>query len=404
MLAVHRSYRAIRFYPAKHPVVVQGFDQLDTILARALSEIGQIRLDVRDNTLLFDGVAVYGGDDPRDNLAELLLVEGLQSIVFHPGIERAETVAFVEALSRAQETDRSDQDLAALLWELDLQHLTFTVVDPLLEDHSWEGKGQAIQHLREELVATVSETQDLEIGPPVATTLTPVALDDGALLAGYLATAEELATIEQSMREAPDILEQFVEVLTEVLSAASSDHEIESAAHAISDVLSSYLEWSEFRALARAVERLQALTGGAQGRARVVDGILAALTTPESLRKAVYALDGARSDSREDLEELLYLLRDLVYPTLIELLTEAGGKVSRKCLLNVCARGAGVPIPLVASRLADPRWYVVRNMVYLLGSLGGPEVMRHLEVGLVHPDERVRRETVRAMGATGGDQ
>ncbi|NIQ93499.1 MAG: HEAT repeat domain-containing protein, partial [Desulfuromonadales bacterium] len=41
------------------------------------------------------------------------------------------------------------------------------------------------------------------------------------------------------------------------------------------------------------------------------------------------------------------------------------------------------------------RWYVVRNVVYILGEMRNAEVLPHLTKLLKHDDVRVRRETMR---------
>ena len=47
-------------------------------------------------------------------------------------------------------------------------------------------------------------------------------------------------------------------------------------------------------------------------------------------------------------------------------------------------------------RVADKRWYFVRNVVAILGGTHSPEALPYLERTLRHGDHRVRRETIRA--------
>ena len=49
---------------------------------------------------------------------------------------------------------------------------------------------------------------------------------------------------------------------------------------------------------------------------------------------------------------------------------------------------------LLAPYLADERWYVVRNTVFILGQIGGHEVVELLRFAAAHPDARVRRQVV----------
>jgi HEAT repeat protein len=79
------------------------------------------------------------------------------------------------------------------------------------------------------------------------------------------------------------------------------------------------------------------------------------------------------------------------------LLAESDGINARRALLNTLAN-SGVPTHRIMTHLGDLRWYVVRNMVYLLGTLRDDTALPALERTLGHPDERVRREVVRTLG------
>lgn len=53
---------------------------------------------------------------------------------------------------------------------------------------------------------------------------------------------------------------------------------------------------------------------------------------------------------------------------------------------------------LLAPYVTDPRWYVVRNVVFVLGQIGGPDVADLLATAARHADARVRRTVVHALG------
>src|SRR5262249_55955492 len=53
--------------------------------------------------------------------------------------------------------------------------------------------------------------------------------------------------------------------------------------------------------------------------------------------------------------------------------------------------------------LTDARWYVVRNAVHILGWIGAEESASYLKVPAEHPEMRVRREVVAALGQMSHD-
>ncbi len=54
---------------------------------------------------------------------------------------------------------------------------------------------------------------------------------------------------------------------------------------------------------------------------------------------------------------------------------------------------------LLAPWLADPRWPLVSNLVFVLGQIGGPAVVPLLRTVARHPEPRVRRQLVQALGS-----
>ncbi|MFI5372519.1 MAG: HEAT repeat domain-containing protein, partial [Candidatus Eisenbacteria bacterium] len=58
---------------------------------------------------------------------------------------------------------------------------------------------------------------------------------------------------------------------------------------------------------------------------------------------------------------------------------------------------------LLARYLGDTRWFVVRNVVFVLGQIGGAAVVPLLEVAARHPEPRVRHAVVTALGNCPGE-
>ena len=91
----------------------------------------------------------------------------------------------------------------------------------------------------------------------------------------------------------------------------------------------------------------------------------------------------------------------IVYP-IITRLCAADGLSTRKILASVLVVIGQPAIGPMVSMLQDNRWYVVRNMVAILGEIGSPETIGNLKGLLLHGDQRVRKETLRALVKIGG--
>lgn len=117
-----------------------------------------------------------------------------------------------------------------------------------------------------------------------------------------------------------------------------------------------------------------------------------------SVVRAIPRLDKTRTTT---LAEQLVSLGEPIVPTLVEILNSAdkpGDMVLRKRLMEVLTR-IGRPIaPAVLHWLKDERWFILRNMIFLLGEIKVAEAASKLKPFAAHPHEQVRLETLRALG------
>jgi len=82
---------------------------------------------------------------------------------------------------------------------------------------------------------------------------------------------------------------------------------------------------------------------------------------------------------------------------LIERLAEEENRSHRARLVTLLKEmGKGSSKPFL-SRLEDPRWFLVRNVVGILGDIGDPSAMPALARVATHGDPRVRRELIRTL-------
>jgi HEAT repeat protein len=71
--------------------------------------------------------------------------------------------------------------------------------------------------------------------------------------------------------------------------------------------------------------------------------------------------------------------------------------VNRRFLVEFLSWVGRDDVRLVAAFVADPRWFVVRNVAIALGRTGRPQAVPPLESLLDHPDHRVRVEALRGL-------
>jgi hypothetical protein len=94
---------------------------------------------------------------------------------------------------------------------------------------------------------------------------------------------------------------------------------------------------------------------------------------------------------------LLGVLGHHAIAPLLEVLADEPDMSARKAIVALISEMAEEHIAELGKRLADDRWYFVRNIVTILGATRTPETLQLLGRTLRYPDARVRRETLRAI-------
>jgi hypothetical protein len=167
----------------------------------------------------------------------------------------------------------------------------------------------------------------------------------------------------------------------------------------------------EVRNLEMCTYVLGALRGERQKRTespeflKLIDASILQCGELEPMRAYVSLLVSCEKQSKEYVRtaELLKGLRENAIRSLVEILAVEPDKSKRHRILAILAQVGHNHIDLFASYRSHSKWYVVRNILWILGRLGPEALPRILGVG-VHQEPRVRRETVRSLGLIGGPE
>jgi len=123
------------------------------------------------------------------------------------------------------------------------------------------------------------------------------------------------------------------------------------------------------------------------------------LAKPGDVKAIVRVLRSSAADSAEHAtaSRLLDSLGPRAIGPMLEQLADEQDMAARKALIDLLSHIAPRYIAEVGSYASDARWYVVRNVVSILGATHSSAVIPFLERTLRHPEARVRRETIRAL-------
>jgi hypothetical protein len=101
--------------------------------------------------------------------------------------------------------------------------------------------------------------------------------------------------------------------------------------------------------------------------------------------------------NRKEVETVLVAFGERAVKALISALAAEEDLLVRKTIVDIIVMIGRPAVPAILDNLNDSRWYVIRNMVTILGNLGIPELAPEIVTTLSHPDLRVKKEAIRGL-------
>jgi len=155
--------------------------------------------------------------------------------------------------------------------------------------------------------------------------------------------------------------------------------------------------------LAGAVVRLASTLVSEAGRPDAPD-LARELAEPDVATEIALVLGSVRGDRRRrEMVEVASQLGGRIAPAIAGALSETEDRFARRAYIDAMVALGDSGAKVVAQMVEDPRWFVVRNAVRILGETGGEEAVAHLTTTLANDDARVRKETVLTLARIGGE-
>lgn len=153
----------------------------------------------------------------------------------------------------------------------------------------------------------------------------------------------------------------------------------------------------------RVLKILKVLESNAAAK-RFPDATKAALDYFNSPEFITQCVDSFRIVGREAREEALLLCDyygESIIPRLIDVLVEEDSQTIRKFFLSLISHFSNKCIPEAIKRLGDQRWFVKRNMLFILREFGGKEIIPQVRPYCHHENIKVSFEAIKCLLKTG---
>ena len=405
-----RTLKTCRLYDEANPTVVRFREDLASSLAALLARHGAVRLEVSSGAIALAGNEVHVGRSREDNLGAVLHRDGIRQLTLEPGIEASEVDSLVDQILRVTGPAAGDEDLVTLLWDANLPHVTIEAA-PI--------EGEADGGLDEDggtVTATAWPKQETGGAPPFAAGNalgTPGSRSDDwhtderpTDLQQAVAELESIALDEiarfNKEREAgagEELVTETIRILRDYLAGELTDADREDAAAFLPRLLREALAVGDWPGASISIRLLRTCDP-----AWSISDFAAGLCGPFAIttRKVVAALDR----DPKAVESFLALAAEMGSPAaawLMHVLVDSQRMQVRRPLARAIAGLLQGDPRVVLPWLADNRWYVVRNVVHILGWIGDAGIVQYLGTPAQHHDPRVRREVIAALAQIEAD-
>ena len=210
-----------------------------------------------------------------------------------------------------------------------------------------------------------------------------------------LTSLEELDVRVEAVAET---MPEFTRVLFDLLH--DSSHSPGPALKRLEGVFRARLSRGQYAEAHSLVENLSEIATSALGaRKEEMDGSIARLAAGDAIHELIERVHRATPEAAQQIQSLARALGTTAQRSLLSALANETSRSRRRRLFDFIVSFGPKIVPDVVPMLGDNRWYVVRNMVVLLRTLGDHTALSDIRPLARHDDLRVRLEAIKTLFA-----
>ena len=361
-----KGIKSASFYPADHPVLLQAVTKIIQLFeAVPLPEEG-LSIDVTKSALLYRDVPLpSGGNKAVIDLNRELYLRRVARIIFLPNLLPGEVASCLKAITLDPTEVQDAGGLERILLRMKVARIWANRVDY-------------------DRLTDLLKEEELEEIPPEELTDDPSATSDNPLQDDV--PPEEVVTIETLIAR----------IAKETDPSAYRGHIVEFSRFLLGERAERRIEYST-QAMTIFVRHIEAPPGGSDEIAGLARLGIKEVASEELVAHYIGLLKKRGGHGRHETDAVLVALEERSVGPLLQALAEEEDLLVRKAIVEIVTRIGRIAVPTILENLTDSRWYMVRNMISVLGTLGMPDLAPHIVATLSHPDLRVKKEAIKAL-------
>jgi hypothetical protein len=413
-----KAVKAFRFYPPDNPTLKGFREQLLKKFHFFLNKYHSFIIQVGEYDLSFKGKVLYENRDVKTSLSFLLYKDGLREIRFMQGLEEWEIQEFIDILKHTDKINQLEDDIVTLMWEKDFMHINFMATDEFLEETPVVVPGNVDQFRKNLVFKPMGQQVQVDLfkeGSEEEIDLDQILFKETGDLppfisdrSVYFLTPDETEGLRKDVETEidPTFVFNVLDILFEILALEKESKPFQDAINIIIKILDAFLTIGEFTKAADLLIRVNVILKTYDLQDWQIESIRKIiLEAGEEVRIERVGKILEKEEVRlEDVNAYLLLLQKNSIKPLLKLLGELKNSKARRLFCDALSEIGKNSIELFTPFVDDRRWFLVRNIVYILGRIGKEQSLPYIQKAFNHEEIRVRREAVQALGLVGGSK
>lgn len=393
-----KAKKLLRMYPPNNPIYTKTLEESFLKFKQFLDYKDNFTINIRQNSILYDDEPIYSSNEKEDNLALFFFKDGLRQLTFKKGLPSDELEEFLKILAYDFEREAFDEDIVTLLWEKDFQYIQYIVDEAFLIDEEEENYEVVAEKKVKEQVTDVNDLvrayfEGFQEEEHKGIAIVPLTDKDLKML------------VEEIERDSSEKIGKLISILFEIIYQTVGKTDIEDIFAFLRDSVKYCAEHGDLamilEILSKAEQTIKDPVIGEREK-KYLTMLNQYIGSDE-----IISLFAELFDSGVDIDEglfnniALYFDKNAIGP-LIKYLGELKTIRARKIIIDSLVSLGKKDIHSIAKGLNDERWYVVRNIIYILRKIADKRAIEYLLKTIRHPDVRVKKEVIKTLGELGG--
>ncbi|HEX7371476.1 MAG TPA: HEAT repeat domain-containing protein [Thermodesulfobacteriota bacterium] len=411
-----KTIKAFRIFPPENPSLVGFRELLFRKFQFFLKRYHVFSFKIGEYEFSFNSRILYENKDLKGSLAFFLYKDGLREFRFLEGLEEWEIQGFLDIIKRGDQVNKLEDDLVTMIWERDFVHISYQATDEYLEDTAVIIP-ENIEQFRKNLIFEPLAHQvdpdylDEETGEEVnyyeamnrAASPPSVAMNRDV----YFLTPQELEGLRKEVETetSPTFLFNIIDILFEIMGLEKKPEPYQDAVTVLNKLLDALLTLGEFQKATDLLSRVFIILKTytlQEWQLKAIQQLAESAGDPQRIERIGKVLERREGVRLDEVRGYLKLLNPSSLQPLMKVLGDLGNPKARRTVCDAICEIGKNQIDQILPFMEDRRWYLVRNVVYILGRIGKEPAIPSVQKALGHREMRVRREAVQALGFIGG--